>query len=179
MKVQLAKAVRSQFIEEMAKRLPAFVAMTPDDPNGDLLVLRVSGALVFFVHLTIADDKDRFVLEAASNTVLTYPWTEMPGQLRDLSSAVAKDVWRFRISKFWGEAKEHWWILGRETDWRETIERLRRKEVLTSEDLERELNEVEQKMEDAVERVCRHAVPYFELAAKEHGHDLRIEVDPA
>jgi hypothetical protein len=178
MMAQLAKAVKSQFIKEMAKTLPAFAALAPDNRGGDLLALRVSEGLVFFVHLSIADNKDFFVMEVASNSLDAYPWKVMPGQLRDVAAASTRDVWRFRISKLWGEAKEHWWVLGQEPDRPQTIERLRNKALLSHEDLPGKLNEVEPKVREAVGKVCRYAVPYFELAAKHHGHDLKIEVPP-
>ena len=178
MKAQLANAVRSHFKKEMATRLPAFVALTPNDRNGDLLALRVSETLVFFVYLSIADDKDCFVLEVASNNLAAYPWKIMPGQLQDVDGATARAVWRFRISKLWREAKEHWWVLGQELARRQTVEALRDNAHLGNKDLPEQLNEIEPKVRDAVGKVCRYAVPYFELSAKEHGHDLKIEVVP-
>lgn len=172
---QLAEAVRSHFKSEMAKRLPAFEALARHSHN-DVLVLPVSETLVFFVHLSIADSKDSFVLEIASNNRTAYPWTVMPGQVRDLSSAAAKDVWRFRIPKLWNETGEYWWVLGQALDRCQSIERLRSKTYSTTQDLGTKLNDVQSKIIDAVEKVCRYAVPYFELAALEHGYELKIEL---
>lgn len=152
MRKQVARSLQNRFVAAMARRLPLF---SPITQSWDVLSLEVSSELYFFVHLSIDDDRDSFTLEIACNTANRFPWTELPGQLRDLSTASRKNLWRFRISKLWGEVKDFRWHLGQAKL--------------------ADLKVIEDLIEDAVERVCRYAIPYFEEVAKNQGCQLHIE----
>src|ERR1700760_2906487 len=109
MKTKLAKAVRAQFALEMSKHLPGFQVVARSQP--DVYGLKISHDLVYFVCLSISDGKDSFVLEVAANETDEFPWTEMPGTIRDVTLNASKKVWRLRISKLWGELKPYAWLL--------------------------------------------------------------------
>ena len=177
MQAKLAKAVRAHFAQQMTKRLPAFQLLAKGNP--DLYILQVSQDLVFFVYLSISEGKDSFVLEVAANENKQFPWTEMPGTLRNLETGTTKKMWRFRISKLWGEPKSHAWILGEVRNHQRILDDVRNKAYLAPEELESKLKEVESKVRDAVDKVCEYGIPYLELVAKKHGIDANIVVAPA
>lgn len=146
MKAHLSKTVVSYFVSAMSRRFPLF---SPVSQGGDLLSLKVGPELFFFVHLSIDEDRDAFTLEVASNIVNQFPWAELPGQVRDVEPAARRDVWRFRIAKLWGEIKDLRWHVG-QTD----------------------LSDARAQIEDAVDKLCRYASPFFEQVALNHGHKL-------
>lgn len=146
MNAQLSKAVVSYFVSAMSRRLPLF---SPVSQGADVLSLKVGPKLFFFVHLSIDEGRDAFTLEVASNVVNQFPWTELPGQLRDVEAASRRDVWRFRIAKLWGEVKDLRWNVG-QTD----------------------LSDARAQIEDAVDRLCRYGSPFFEQTALNHGFKL-------
>ncbi len=167
MKTKLAKAVRAQFALEMSKRLPGFQINTRSQQ--DVYALKISPNLVCFICLSISDRKDSFVLEVAANETDQFPWTEMPGTARDVTLAGNKKVWRFRISKLWGELKPHEWALGEVQNRHRILERARDKTYLAPEKLEGKLGQIEPKVREAVDKVCEYGIPYFEVSAKKTG----------
>lgn len=175
MQKRLEETLKAQFAREMARRIPSFKMSESRGP--DMFFLRFE-SLVFFVYLSIAESKDAFTLEIASNNVESYPWAEMPGLSTDTERASAKDIWRFRISKLWGSLKEQWWWLGPEADPTSVLARIRTESRAAGADFERTPGEIEGKIRDAVEKICKYAVPFFELSAKVHGHCLSIRVIP-
>ena len=147
MKAQLARSLRNLFAATMARRFPAF---SPVSERWDVLSLKVSSSIYFFVHLSIDENKDSFTLEVACNRVNEFPWTELPGQLRDIPVSATKDLWRFRVSKFWGEIKDFRWKIGE-------------KRIIDQ-------DEIQHQIEDAVDKLSHYAVPHFSKVARSHGH---------
>ncbi len=173
MQERLEKALKTLFGREVARRIPSFVASNVASPD---MFLFKCPPVTFFVYLSIPEDKDAFTLEIASNKAEDYPWAEMPGLLKDAELAAEKDVWRFRISTLWGAVREQWWWLGPEPDRTSIINRIRTKPILEMQDLEQKAADIEPKLRDAVEKVCKYAVPFFERSAKQHGNALKIHV---
>jgi hypothetical protein len=172
MRAKLSNAVRKRFSLEMRRHLPSF-GMVPGSAK-NLYSLRVSSRLVFFVYLSITENADSFVVELAANENENFPWTEMPGMLETVSKAAYKSVWRFRISKMWGEPKPYSWTLGTEKDAQSLLEDVRNKTYLVPEEFDSKMNEVESKVLDSIDKLLEYGVPYFELSAKRHNQDLHI-----
>lgn len=175
MQKQLEETLKTQFAREMVRRIPWFRMSESGGP--EMFFLR-SEALVFFVYLSISENKDAFTVEIASNNVESYPWAEMPGLSTDTERASAKHIWRFRISKLSGALKEQWWWLGPEAGPTSVFARIRTESRVAGADFEQKAGEIEGKIRDAVEKICKYAVPFFELSAKKHGHCLSIRVIP-
>jgi hypothetical protein len=173
MKTQLAQAVRKQFALEMAKRLPAFKTVSKNE--ADVYLQKVAPDLVFFVYLSISEGKDSFVLEIAANENETFPWTEMPGMVRDVAEFGTRRVWRFRISTVCGEGSSHSWVLGAARDHQNILEEVRKKAYLEPQDLEAQLQQVEAKVRDAVDKVCDFGISYFQTAAEKRGVQTKIK----
>jgi hypothetical protein len=151
---QIAATLKSSFCREVRKRLPEFEAHATG--KFDVLSFRVSAMLVFFIHLSVDDGRDSFVVEVACNNVNAYPWKQLPGQVRDLATAQEREVWRFRISKLWGESRDYRWMFEPGLDHAAKI------------------NHINAKVADVVDKVCNYAAPYFESAAVKRGYDVRI-----
>lgn len=174
MKTQLAQAVRNQFALQMLRRLPGFKPVTEN--GADVYALKLAPDFVFFVYLSISEGKDSFVLEIAANENERFPWTEMPGMVRDVAGSGIKKVWRFRISTLCGELTSHPWVLGATRNHQNIVEDVRNKMYLAPQTLEAQLQEVEGKVRDAVDKVCEFGIPYFQTAAEKRGVQTKIEV---
>jgi hypothetical protein len=172
---QLEEILKVQFGREMARRIPSF---TMSETGGQELFFLRSGSLVFFVYLSIAESKDAFTLEIASNNFESYPWAEMPGLSTDIGRASEKDIWRFRISKLWGALKEQWWWLGPEPSATSTLASIRTESRAAATDFEQKAAEIEEKIRDAVEKISKYGVPFFKQSAEQHGNSLIIQVLP-
>lgn len=170
MKTKLIAAVTECFCAEMARRLPTFVRRKEEKAGGKSLPLfesRTVSTIAFFVLLTFADKRDAFTVEVAFNESPEFPWTEMPGTIKEVSSAPSRSVARFRLAKLWGEASDVWWTLGEEPSLAEIEERIKTKSYLRAEDLTPKLEKVPVAVADAIEKLVNYGLPFFELITQD------------
>ena len=178
MQTKLATAVAELFSTEMTRRLPTFVLRKGEKVGGTPLPLfefRTASSMAFFVLLTFAQKRDAFTVEVAFNESPQFPWTELPGTVKEVSSAASRRVARFRLAKLWGETRDVWWALGKELSVTEIEEQIKTKSYLRAEDLPSKLEAVPIAVADAIEKLVTYGVPFFELV-KQHKINPPTEV---
>jgi len=197
MRSKLGKAVRKRFDEIFTKELPQFEPVTPgkicfdntlidEIPQGDRLYLwKYKDDLYLYVFLTIATPKfgDRFTVEIAWTKNQRYPLCAFCMFPYDIpESEIQHDIpingdFRFRISELFENRsnEDFWWEVASQPTWEE-FEKWNREGDFTGEKLfgppetplEEAMKNVESCVKDAVDKIIKYAMSYFQEIIQEY-----------
>ena len=178
MRARLAKVVRDSFAHRMQAELPQFVPSRskPVPPGDSLYLWNFSRSLKFYVFLQLSQrpDQDSFTVELACSSG-DFPFShaalgrtpQKDGSVRFRLPQLYRDEWRPKTG--W----EPWWWIGPRVEPREITSRavaraVAGKRPLTESavSIEQALLLVEPQVNDAVDRIKRFGVPFFERYAK-------------
>src|SRR5882762_1591934 len=181
MRAPLAKAVRNIFSQRMQEELPQFAPVKSKQVlPGDLLyVWSFSQAQKFYIYLRISQKshQDSFTVELASSSAdfpfshaALGPTPQKDGSLRFRLPQLYRDEWRPRTG--W----EPWWWIGppivpKEVTSKAVARAVAGKRPLTDQGMpiEQALPLVEPQVQDAIDRIKRFGLPFFEQLAQSHG----------
>ena len=178
MRARLAKAVRDSFAHRMQGELPQFVpSRSKLVPPGDSLYLwNFSRSLKFYVFLQISHkpDQDSFTVELACSSgdfpfshAALAPTPQKDGSVRFRLPQLCKDEWHPKTG--W----EPWWWIAPRVEPREITSKAvaravagKRPLIESAVAIEQASLLVEPQVNDAVDRIKRFGVPFFEQYAK-------------
>jgi hypothetical protein len=190
MRSELGKELRRQFHALMRRKLPQFHRVKPKEidapwggktteiPHGDRLYLwEHSTALYFYLELSIDPKCDSFTIGCAWTRNKRFP--ALVGSMfprgvpkSDIPPQGAENGdMRFRLGTLFPNAQDYWWEVAKclveEVDewivsgeWRETD----KPEIL----IEDALRNVEPCVEDAVNKIIKYVIPYFEEVVQKY-----------
>jgi len=178
MRARLAKAVRDYFARKMQAELPQFVpSRSKPVPQGDSLYLwDFSRSLKFYVFLQVNQKpgQDSFTVELACSSgdfpfshAALGPTQQKDGSVRFRLPQLYRDEWRPKTG--W----EPWWWIGLRVEPGEITSKAVARAVVGKRPLiegavsiEQALLRIEPQVNDAVDRIKRFGVPFFEQYAK-------------
>ena len=180
MRARLAKAVRDNFARRMQAELPQFVPSRskPVPPGDSLYLWNFSRSLKFYVFLQLSPKpkQDSFTVELACSSgdfpfshAALGPTPQKDGSVRFRLPQLYRDEWRPKTG--W---EPWWWIVPRVEPREMTSKAVARavagKRPLTESpvSIEQAFLLVEPQVNDAVDRIKRFGVPFFEQYAKGH-----------
>jgi hypothetical protein len=152
MKGEIAIAVRSLFEKELRQRMPGFHLVEAQEIPPGSRVYRWSAELrlSFFLMLFISPKGNAFTVECAWSESDEWPAYVLSDSPDD---APRQGAVRFRVGQLWG-ADDFWW---------------RPRIAQTPEE------QVRPAVQDAVERIERYVVPYFEkVESGPRGHEKTV-----
>ena len=178
MRSPLAKAVRNSFSRRMQEELPQFVPVKSEHAvPGDLLyVWKFSQELKFYIYLEISQKsyQDSFTVELACSAAdfpfshaALGPTPQKDGSVRFRLPQLYRDEWRP------GTGWEPWWWIGSPivpegVTSKAVMRAVAGKRPLTDEGLpiEQALPLVEPQVQNAIDRINRFGIPFFEQFAQ-------------
>jgi hypothetical protein len=180
MRSPLAKAVRTSFASRIKEELPQFSAVgSKKCLPGDLLYIwSFRPNLNFYIHVQISQKsyQDSFTVELACSTT-SFPFStaalgptaQKDGAVRFRLPQLYRDEWRAKTG--W----EPWWWIGPPIIPEEVTSKAAERAAtgrrpLTDETIpvEQALPMVEPQVRDAIDRLKRFAIPFFERFAQGH-----------
>lgn len=163
MRSKLGVAVRKRFSQRMRQDLPFFREVKEATARGmQLYRWDAMPAVAFYLALQMHSNLDWFTLEAACTRRDRFP-TDMPPQ--DPTAFGESGDCRFRLSELWTHPpRDVWWECVPRPPLEHAIE-----QYMNPPPVEDLLPLVDSLVEDAMDRVGKHAVPYFREMADSAG----------
>ena len=159
MRSKLAAAVRKRFAQRMKQEFPHFKQVK--EPTARDLMLFRSDAIppaVAYIALQMHSNLDWFTLEGAYTKRNRFP-ADMP-PLGPGSPGESGDL-RFRLSELWTKPpRDIWWEFLPRPTVENTLEYFQNPPAIDG-----LLSKVDSLVDDAIERISKHAVPHFERLA--------------
>lgn len=171
MRSPLGRRVRRRFGARLKQILPQFDEAKDElIPQGCRLYRwRPGGAVTFYLFLLIDPQSDRFTVEVVWTLTGQWPPTFRGWGAPD--DQPTEGTVEFRLCRFWEPKQDIWWEVARLP----TMEDLERA-ILTlgdyEEALENALPRVEPLVDDAINRIEQHALPYFANIAARYGQEV-------
>ena len=181
MRTEIAKAVRKIFAQKVQQELGHFSLLPSRKIRaGDLLFrweIRSDLNAYIYVFLSPKDNQDKFAIELACSA------GEFPLQMARDPAVQKEGAVRFRLPQLYKDEwpKRNWepmWEIGPHESPKEAIDRtmalIRNPESSGSRDsllpIEEVLPLVEPQVQDAIDRIKRYGMPFFENIARESAH---------
>lgn len=165
MRQPLAKAVRQEFAEQMKKQLPQF-RKTKNGSGYYIYQWKVGTNLSFFVGLQIDSQEDWFTVEVAWNKSEEFPGLAFCDSPKKMPKTRG---FRTGLGVFWKE-EGHWWELApawSDEQWEALELELK---IPKATPIAKAMKQVKPQVADAIERLRKHALPYFAKIAKKFGY---------
>jgi hypothetical protein len=165
MRPPLAKAVRQEFAQQLAKQLSQF-RKTKNGAGYYIYQWMVGPKLCFFVGLQIDSEEDWFTVEVAWNTREEFPGLAFNQSPKEMPKTGG---FRMRLGGLWNDTDKWWELAPGWTDeqW-ESLELELKMPKATP--IAKAMKNVKLHVTDAIERLRKHALPYFVKIAKKHGY---------
>ncbi len=178
MKSKLGHTLRKQFDRRLEKELGQFSLEKCEElPGTDRLYeWRIAEGLTAYVLLVIAERANDFTIELAWSRGGTFPTNLRLLTPVDIPECdIVRDEpeegnYRFRLSSLWDPREDHWWHVSAQRG----LEDLSADEFLDYDftTAEPDVNEEDLRLldscvDDAMMRIHKHAVPYFEKVTQE------------
>ena len=180
MRRELRWALKSELERQIREKLPRFrPARLPQLPDFIVFCWTLAPELTVFVSFQISQKHDSFTTECAWSTKGRFPASMTQMFPRDIpESGIRHDdpidgEFRFRLGELFAPRQDFWWHLSPQL----TIEDVLRQQqhVIRTGNLEEEfpieqaIARVPEAVNDALDRIVRHALPYFGEVARSHG----------
>lgn len=167
MRKQLAKAVRQEFAEMLLKKCPQF-QKTNNGSGYYVYKRKVGPTLCFFVALQTVAREDWFTVEVAWNNSDEFPglaFNDSPNEIPKTGG------FRMRLGRFWTK-EDYWWELAPDVSDEEWEALELEGKIPPETPIEDAIKQVKPQVADAIERLCKYALPYFAKIAKKFGYAL-------
>ena len=180
MRAKLAKAVRETFARKLQEALPQFIPVESQRDSGNRLYKwGVAPDVNFYVYLQLSakSHEDSFTIELGCSR-REYPFDhgardpnhEKDGAVRFRLPQLYREEWRPKTGR------EPWWWIGPQKSAKEsiarTMERVKSGKLPEKDEglmpIEQALPLVEPQVQDAIERLKRYGMPFFQKFAKQH-----------
>lgn len=161
MRKEVGKAVYSCFAEQLAHAFPNFKRVKLKNVPKGYFVFRhqPKEGLLFFIVLDMAPKYDEFTVEIG--------WSKngkFPSYLAGSPLENRKDGLKICLCQFWS-VQDIWWEVGHRWTDEEWDQYLFEDKELEDEPLPRTLAKVPSKVDDAIQKLKKYAIPYFEQVA--------------
>lgn len=182
MKAKLSKHVRRELMRLLAERAPQFRTRANPWKDSDLYVWPISDSLACFLFLFFWPGKDCFNIELAWSCQGEFPWNLIG---RTVNDEPVQGELRFRIADLWRDdlRNDEWWRLSAEPCLGELAKSIATRSGIPVKQMKNETAALDRLIEDAVDKVCEYAVPYFDRIAKNRvensSPDRRVSGDAA
>ena len=170
MRTALAKAVREEFASKILELFPTLKrTRNPELVKGDVTYrLEVDGKLSFYIMLLIGDNHDEFTVEIG--------WAEGQGHAKHFLISPEKSFERSgsrcRLCKLWTK-KDDWWLLTPRKTAEEMVRDIKEGRFFDDPPIEEAMSKVVPQVADAVSKIEKYAVPFFERIAVKYGCSLK------
>jgi hypothetical protein len=170
MRGMVAKAVRKQFAERLKHELPQFRPIKSEHlTHGErLFEWKAAPALFFFLMLQTDDHNDEFTVEVAWSSDGQFP-------ILSINTSPCEKArggkMRFRLCNFWTEEDEWFRVCSRPTEAQLKAYFFEGKDYY-ADSPEEAAQRVPALIEEAIQRILEHAVPYFRKIVAERGQRL-------